>query len=239
MTTLPEKLDKFRFAVGLNDEVCSGAWVIWSHKDEVYAGSRNIAGSIKLSLHGSGICHFGFTRPYWTTMPDRGVHQPAKREFVRWTRKLTPPVGALHVVTLIFPTDHIKGPPRKGEPRKPLYVFPAAPAGQATEFAIFYSKESPSTLECKFVKIGTPLVYYDLGNGESASLVARHAPFEKRMMPTPTSERMRPLNPDALPKPGEELTGLTALAVNDPERDGVLMIIEVGGLTLRRNKAAD
>src|SRR5262245_15016198 len=34
----------------------SGVWCAWSHRNDYYLGARSILGSMKISLHASGIC---------------------------------------------------------------------------------------------------------------------------------------------------------------------------------------
>jgi hypothetical protein len=45
------KRHAIRFGVGTSDEPYVPVWSIWAQRSEVYLGARDIAGTLKISLH--------------------------------------------------------------------------------------------------------------------------------------------------------------------------------------------
>ena len=77
-----------RLAVGGSDEPRSGTFRVWSPKgkSDVYAGIRDIAGEIKISLHESGHCLAGLTHQFAAKEADAVTRLSGKRHQSTWTR---------------------------------------------------------------------------------------------------------------------------------------------------------
>jgi hypothetical protein len=215
----------------------SATWTAFGRGNDYYIGARPMMGSSKISLHASGICRLALTEQHYDSLPGEGLPQPLDRAFVKWRRSETPPIGAAHVVSLIFPSDHLVQPEPAGAYRKPLMIFGEAPLGKAMEFGFFFSTEEMSALEPRFLAIGKPLLSTKLDNGTTVSIVARVIDFDRSVLPSqlqldgaPGRILSREVN-----KIERELAGLTGFFWNSPTDGGSLMLYEIGGMALRRN----
>src|SRR5262249_35439214 len=83
---------------------------------------------------------------------------PADRVSVKWRRSPAPESGAIHVVSLILPTDYLRLAPPESTYKKPVLIIDAASPGKAIEFGFFFTREPEATVEAKFRQIGMPLV---------------------------------------------------------------------------------
>jgi hypothetical protein len=229
---------KFRFAVGDPEHNFSTTWSAFGHRNEYYLGARAFMGSTKISLHNSGTCRVAIIDTQFEELAIRGLPRPADRALTKWKRKPTPDVGAVHVASVVFPTDYLKKTDTPiGTAKKPLTIFSPAPSGSAVEVGFFYSREPAEALEPKLVKIGKPLIRATLDNGESVSIVVRQAKFDPAFLPTrEKSEGIKKLVHVVIPV-GAEMSDLTAAVWNSPADDGTgcLYIVEVGGVAARRN----
>jgi hypothetical protein len=231
----------FRFAVGSAETGHSATWTAFGTGSEYYIGARHAMGSSKISLHQSGICRVALTEKQFNALPGDGLTQPPDRALIKWKRPPTPDIGAAHVASIIFPTEFLKLPEPQGTPKKPLIVFGAAPPGKAVEIGFFYSREAPATLEPKLLQIGHPIVCTTLDNGEMITVVAREADFDRAVLPSQDKLNKTPMN--VLSKDvhaiKDELKNLTGMFWNNPGDVGSLMMIEVGGISLRRNEISN
>jgi hypothetical protein len=229
--------DKLRFAICGNDEKHSGTWSVWGNKNDFYIGARSILGSMKVSLHASGICRVALTEGQIKLLAEQGLEAPVDRAFVKWKRRPTPEVGAAQVVSLIFPTAYFRLPAPVGTSKKPMLILGAQPDWSAVEIGFFYSREPASQLEPRLARIGNPMFRVTLESGDSISIVARDTKFDLAVLPnTEMFKRaaMRPLTRH-LPEQGAEHANLTAAFFNKPTDGEVLQMVEVGGITLKRN----
>jgi hypothetical protein len=227
----------FRFAVGSDEAGHSSPWTAFGTGNEYYIGARHAMGSSKISLHQSGICRVALTETHYNALPGDGLSQPPDRALVKWKRPPTPHIGGAHVASIIFPTEFLKLPEPQGTPKKPLIIFGAAPSGKAVEIGFFYSREAPATLESKLLQIGHPIVCTTLDNGEMITVVARETDFDRTTLPSQDkldnspgrilSKRVHAIE--------SEMTNLTGMFWNTPGDGGSLVLIEVGGMSLRRN----
>jgi hypothetical protein len=171
----------------------------------------------------------------------RGLLAPGDdRAFIKWRRAPTPEHGGVHVASLIFPINYLHLDAAVGSSKKPLFQFEAPhDPTQAVEFGFVYSREPIDVLEQKLMKIGKPLFRTGLDNGESVSVVVRLTDFDPAVLPSQdklNNGGLRVLSPENMPEPGGERSNLTAALWNKPEDGGTLQVIEVGGVTMRRNK---
>jgi hypothetical protein len=223
-----------RFAVGSPEFGYSATWTAFARRNEYYIGARNVMGLTKISLHSSGICRVALTDTQFRALAEQGLEQPPDRAFVKWNKKSTPLVGAHHVFTVVFPTDYLKQPKPQGTVKKPLVIFGAAPAGKAVEVGFFYSREDQRTLEAKFDRIGRAVICTTLDNGDTVSLVKRVADFDRSVLPS--QDKMDRARATMLTKDMHNVEDEhTGMFWNKPDDGGTLILIEVGGITLRRN----
>ena len=226
--------DKVRFAVGGPSVGYSSTWSAWHEADSSFSIlARDLRSTTKISLHPLDEepydnCRLAFTKDYYRRMGEQGLDRPDDRALVTWKRSVSPATDAICVVILVFPTDRLTLGHPGGTRLKPLLILEPAPAGMAVEVGFFYSCEPLETLEAKFLTIGIPIFGWDLPDGESVSMVARHAPYQR---PVPAQTGVQVIGPDfAL---GIEQTGLQAIMWNAPADGEPLRVTEVGGVKVR------
>lgn len=239
-------IDKLRFAVGGDDAPHSAEWVIWTHGNDVYAGSRSIAGTMKLSLHGSGRCHYATTQQYFNRAVP-GAPPERRPMFARWQRGHIPDGGVVQVVSLLFPTDYLRGPVRSGRPNKPLFLLTPGKPETTVEVGIFYSRQAPEDFARGVGRAAVPMVSASLSNGERVYVAARLKPFEAPHFVN--GERLNVERGLSLPHANsldgssfigaiDEMPNLTLAVFNAPADGETFMLMEFGGMSLRRNTPA-
>lgn len=228
------KKNKTRFAIGRKGAGHSSVWAAWDQGSEFYIAGVSMIGNSKISLHKSGICRIGLHEDAYNDLPKKGLKQPPDRAFTKWRRLPTPDQGAVHVLSLIFPTDFLRLQEPTYNRKKPVLIMEAAPAGSAVQVGFFYSKENGKPMEEKLLQVGHPLFYFALKNGETVWLVAKAIPFDSSSLPSGPLG-MSPdgvLDPAAIPAPGTEKKNLTAIFWNSPKDGDPFYIWEVGGGTI-------
>ena len=95
-----------------------------------------------------------FSEKLMADLKEQWLDAPADRASVKWRRLPAPTDGAIHVVSLIFPTDYLRLPLLEASYKKPVLIIDAAPPGKAIEVAFFFSREAEATVEQKFLRIG-------------------------------------------------------------------------------------
>lgn len=228
------KIDKFRFFIRDDeDRRRSSVWFVHHRGNDVYVGAVGLGGRLKLSLHRDQACQCGMVRSYREKLPLDGL---AATRPVRWNRPRTPERGAVHVASIFFPTDFLRGEGVTNDPGKLKFSLPMAPCGQATQVGLFYSFEQPAELEPRIVKqLTTPILYMTLPSEEYVSIVVRHVPFDSLQVPdlSKIGPKVRPL--DGAPPPGGRIENAHAILYGDhfDGRPG-FSIVEVNGLTVAR-----
>lgn len=222
-TPFDEPLDKFRFAVE-RDGQFSQMWFMHVRGSDVYLGALPTQGAVKVTLHASRECHVK-------------AHEPSGETILsRWRRAATPADGAVHVLSVDFPTDLTFrwGPMRRLRPNRKALTISAAPPGHSVEFALFYSREPPTTLEPKLAGFGTPSISADMPSGEYVSVVVRHGrPFDPARVPL-DGRTMAGTIP--VLAPGQALENASMVAWSEPKDGRPMWLTNVQGLTVRRPK---
>jgi hypothetical protein len=238
-------LDKIRFAVGTDDGPRSAWWFVQiEDTGDVYVSARSLGGHLKLSLHRidpnpalDRFCQLGFTDRQIALMTKAGLPPPTPKYMFRWRRPPSPPRGALHVVSIIIPTDLLNRNPPPTPSRRPKFLFAPAPVGHALEFLLFYSLEPATSLEERFQRIGMPMVYNQFANGETVHFIGWQIAFDSGAFLaqdwTKTSPRPLSRAVDEL-EPGASLSGLTAFIANDPSVDGHIRLVEASNLGITK-----
>ena len=238
-------LDKIRFAVGTEDGPRSAWWFVQiEDTGDVYVSVRSLGGHLKLSLHRidpnpalDRFCQLGFTDKQIALTTKAGLPPPTPKYMFRWQRPPSPSRGALHVASIIIPTDLLNRNPPPMPSRRPQFLFAPAPSGHALEFLLFYSLEPASALEERFQRIGMPLVYNQLENGETVHFIWRPVSFDTgaflaqdwtKTSPQPLSRAVNEL------APGASLSGLTAFIANEPAIDGHIRLAEVSNAAITK-----
>ena len=214
----------------------STSWTAFKRGNDYYIGARGLMGAQKISLHASGICRVALTEEFYNSLPTKGLLQPLDRAIAKWRRSETPARGAVHVASIIFPSDYLVHAKPEGTYRKPLIIFGDVPPGKAFEFGFFYSREEIDDLGERLEKVGEPLFSTKLDDGTTVTLVSRLIVFDPSVLPTPEQLRGahgRIFSKEAT-KPEYEKTGLTGHFWNQPDDGKSLIMYEIGGLALRR-----
>jgi hypothetical protein len=231
----------FRFAVGSDQRGYSGTWTAFGKGCDFYIGARAIMESTKISLHASRKCRIALTQKHFSALPGDDLVQPADRALAKWERAETPATGAILAVSLLFPTDYLRAPAPVPTLKKPLLIFEAAPAGHAVEVGFFYSQASGDALDANFRRIGLPINTTRLDNGDHVTTVVRTRPLDPKMLPN--QAQMNRAGSHILSKEVREIEterdGLTGIFWNIPRQGEPFMVIEVGGMKLRRNQPND
>ena len=231
-------LDKVRFLiVDQDNDVRSSAWFINCESGSLYLAPKALGSAMKLSLHPKGRsndghdCQFGLAKRSMERHRELGFSPPAP---MRWTRPEPPMTGALHVASILFPSDLLTE--KLGKPQadgKLKFAFPLPPPGHVAELGIFTSLEHPNQLDDKLIKAGgMPVTYHDLADGEFASLVARQTvvdpwlPFLSR----PVNGTPQPLS--GMPAPGETIRGRALLVGDIPKSGGAFVLAETGAMAI-------
>ena len=234
------RVDKFRFGIASDGQALTSSWRAAARKSDFYVGDSRLMGHCKISLHASRWCRFAFAPALAEKFtPEDGV--APDRAKTKWKRPKTPDAGVLHVLSLLFPTDLLApiGPIPPQTATKRVHWLPPAPPGQALELGFFYTREAPERAMMRFQGVAIPIVTTDLGNGEHVVIAVRMAPFNVAPIAALRARRFQSLSPTADQlSPGERLDDLGAFLVNDPDVDGRLQIVVVGGLSLVRNEEA-
>ena len=177
--------EPFRFVVGTHGGSHSAVWnILADKKSNYYIGNRSFFRLRKISLHQSYICKVALTNEHVTGLKEQGLDAPDDKASVTWRRVPAPAEGAVHVVSLIFPTDYLRLTLPDLVPGKPVLPVEAAPPGKAIEFGFFFSREADVSAKPKFLQIGTPLVLTHLLNGETVWVVAREIEFDRADIPS-------------------------------------------------------
>jgi hypothetical protein len=229
---------QLRFSISGPNSKYSGRWCAFSRDSDYYLGARSVVGRIKISLHASGICRIALTEHQIALMRAQGLELPNDRALTKWRRAASPDIGAAHVASLVFPTDHLQGGPPDATYKKPILIIGDGIPGKAVEVGIFFSREPIKTLATKLSVVGMPVCYTSLASGETVSMVVRQANFDPSGLPTSemlSRAGMHLLDRDAVPD--TEVSGLMAAFWNQPNDGGALHLVEIGGITLRRNKS--
>ena len=213
-----EERTDFRFAVGSEDVGYSETWIAWSNRNDYYIGSKNISGSLKVSLHAPRgdkshyVGRVAMPREYLNGRPHLNI-EPNQRAYTEWRLHPPPEEGAVPVAVVVFPTNGLRKPEPKGKMNKPLIIFSPAPKDHAVEVWFFYSREPAHSLEEKLKGFGNPVLRSDLESGDAVMVVVRQQPFDMNQLPigkTVQTNVSQWFSDGSPPSPGTKMDGLTA-----------------------------
>ena len=133
-----------RFAVGSAEGPRSTVWRLWTRKgtSDVYIAARTLGGSLKVSLHESGVWRYAFSEEHWEGQASTGNKD---RMIERWNRP--PPIdGITSAFMVVVPTSEIGLPRHQLPERAKKYTrdvtwVPPAPEGFATHFIVMYTEQ--------------------------------------------------------------------------------------------------
>jgi len=162
------KQQVLRIAVGTAGGPRSRTWRLWvpKGKSDVYASSRRIANSVKVSLHEPGPSRFALTSEFVREQAFVAPEGRDARLAVEWNRPRTSPGRAVRPFAIVVPWDEVLD--RDDDDTDGVVFTPPPPAGHAVHFDIFYVPPGmPVTGHPGARSMGTELVgEVVLANGE-------------------------------------------------------------------------
>jgi hypothetical protein len=172
---------KFRFAVGIGDNICSTIWTVASRNDDVYVGPREprlpVSFRSKLSFHASGVCH------------EKNLVSTAPRPTnFRWRRAPTPSAGVAVVAALAFPTDYMSGPRPPSD--KPVTIITSAAPGKQ-RVVVFAFTRDPEDQVRSMLDDRSLHLYGSLRNGERFIVWSHEEPCVFGDLDVPADEHGR------------------------------------------------
>ena len=229
-------LKKIRVAVGTADQLLSSVWFFSGNKGCLFIGAVGLGGTLKASFHESGKSHIRFG-------PD--IKELSSAYVTKWQRPTTPPAGAVHVASIFFPTNFLKGTTAIPKNVPTLIRLERAPSGSAIELGLFYSREPMNELEPKLAKVGLPMVHIGLESGEGVSIVASQRTFDPTrlgpMAALADENGSLPLPPPKWiadeAKSASSIGNLSSILINEPSNQGgILQLVQVSGLRIVNGK---
>ena len=167
-----------RLAVGGSDEPRSGTFRVWSPKgkSDVYAGIRDIAGEIKISLHESGHCLAGLTHQFAAKEADAVTRLSGKRHQSTWTRPTHTGRSIVNPLQFSIPASELRQWENTSGDNKITWIDPPKSTHSIIVSCIF-SGQTLSDAEWPGRQNGTHLVGTKLlPNGEKFWLVWQDCP---------------------------------------------------------------
>lgn len=182
---MSRKIKQIRFAVGAANTDHSSIWMLWaqdaesgraSHSD-VYLATRNLAGTVKVSLHESGRWQWSLTSEFAQTASGEDVvSQSRGRHFSIWDRP--PEFAAAHTLAfrVFFPRSELR-PLRHQAMTKPVTWIPAPEHGHYIDVAILLGPHTDPHEWPGKDAMGTQLVdYIRLSSHETVFVVWQELP---------------------------------------------------------------
>jgi hypothetical protein len=233
--------DKLRIFISDDiDRARSQCWYFHSKGDDVYIGPEATGGTAKLSLHGNNAPSNDGCNSQWGLIGDyrkkeaKFTNRPLRP--LRWKRPKTPPMGAIHVASILFPTDFLCGVIRAFKPGRTRVALPMAPPRHAIEVSVIYSLEEPSNIAAEMTKAGiTFLGHFHLPCGGIVAVSACEVPFDPALVPPP-SALGRGFALTGAPASGKSIGNCGAVIVHAKPEDGQsVTLAEINGYTVKRN----
>lgn len=100
---------EIRLGVGVPYGLCSAIWRFWTtKKSDVYFSPRNLAATIKFSLHASGHCVAAFTSPFQDHLGGESKMPGGNRRFDAWWRVVGARSGVSAPCQVVFPKQELR-----------------------------------------------------------------------------------------------------------------------------------
>jgi hypothetical protein len=213
----------------------SSTWIFWGNRADFYLGAKSLSGSIKVSLHANGRGYVAFDKAFMESQTQRGVNIP-KRTVTEWKLPTVNQVGAAQFVVVKLPADFCTGDATPSILEKKVLVL-GVEEGRAAEIGIFGSYELGASLEERLSRIGHPLFNVRLENNLAISIVVRSGPFDPKVLPSNEQfERSKRMEFSSLGEVRQRVN-LNAVLWNDPSDEGVLQLVDIGGLKIKSRDA--
>ena len=208
-------VEKLRFSVCDQGGNIASLWIANCRKSDLYLGAASVMGTCKISFHGSRICHLKYR----------------SETKLRWTRSDSDEGELSLSCSIFYPTNYSrKFYPPDLHTKKEKIVVPVAEPGCAVEFGIFHSN-LPAEASSERVSLwGRPIGYFGLENGGTIVFAARNCDFPDQWI---TNLLAKPIPAASLDTTSRLPNGnVSAFLINEPDKDGRLMIAVINGLSL-------
>lgn len=131
----------FRFAVGSTDGPRSGIWTLWTPSDssEVYVAARQLAGSLKVSLHASGNWQAAFTTQFVDKLSRESKWSRGSRHVDKWRRPEEIAPGITLALRVLVPHSELHATPIKLPSTKPVTWVSASGNEYVSEFSVYFA----------------------------------------------------------------------------------------------------
>ncbi len=219
---------KCRFAVGSPTGLRSGAFTVWTSRNDIYIAGRNIGGSMKTSLHESGKRHSGLTSTFFQEPGTLEMWGLANRHADEWIGGYQISETTTLEFAIAFPKSDLRlfSDP-KLNPNK-IKWLPEPPQGCHLEVALLIETEPSDTEEWPGKTImGTQFLdSYVLPDGRILWLVYHSIPES----PTPKSiheELKLVIKKSMQANPNMQFTGGHRLIVGQISDDGVRCYVDL------------
>lgn len=154
----------------------SAVWRFWLHGSDVYVASRNIAHTIKTSLHKTGKFRHAFVTD---AASEKFQSASADRAFSKWDRPAPQARGGTLLFQLLFPESELH-PARHAEPMvSDVMWLPRPPAGHVTYVSVLELVPAASGLTPQFSDVvsSSALVSWPTPSGSTVWIMASVAPI--------------------------------------------------------------
>jgi hypothetical protein len=134
---------EMRFFVGVADGRRSGPWRVWTKRNDVYVGARQIAGQLKVSLHASGQCNHAFTSELVRALDGEDTLPHGKRRQQTWQCDRGASTGLACALRLVFPTSELRPLGTVHVSDKAHLAIPPAPDGKQVSVCFCFARSGP------------------------------------------------------------------------------------------------
>lgn len=183
------KSDTFRFAIA-DTNPCSECWSVFTKGDDVYLTGSAYKNTLKLSLHGSGVCQVALLENFFAQHVKPREEAPEYRSILRWHRLPSQHGSGQVAATILFASFQF-WPEAEPIPASKRYTaLPPPPDRYAVMVDIIFSLDDPQEVARLGDWESALLFSTKLPNGEFVCL--RHRMellpadfFEPAPMPSP------------------------------------------------------
>jgi hypothetical protein len=213
----------------------SSMWSFKAGNDGFYFSSRSLLNVFKVSLHANNHTgYLAFDRTFFYQQGAEGALIRPSRTVHEWRLPEPGNSGAIQAASIKLPADWMRAPEHEYVRQLKAVVFGIEPS-RALEIGVFLSKESQTSLEDKFVRIGMPLVHLSIDGWCDLSVVVRSADFDESILAKNARVNSRQLIPFVKIEAAETVPNLNMVLFNGPKDGEALQIVDVGGVSVTRN----
>jgi hypothetical protein len=167
-----------RWSVGTADGPRSTIWRVWVSGSDAYIAARPTAGSIKVSLHASGVWRYAFTEEHMTG-PRPLVPADRDRVLDRWPRPPEFAPGWTRGFSILVPASEVQPSPAAIQKPSEIVWFDLPSAGHMTVFDVLIAAPGAQGSEGRgyataagFENATQVVTVLDLASGERLWVVA-------------------------------------------------------------------